>query len=57
MTDKIDPSLFEWEPEDVPDTDIYESMAERGQPPEVLKDPKDRAAYVKFLETYKPETP
>lgn len=55
MADKIDPSLFEWEPKDVPDTDVYESMARRNVSPEKLKDLKDREAYTKFLETYRAE--
>jgi hypothetical protein len=53
MTKKkeIDPGLFEYEPQDPDDVEIWESMAMRGVPSSVLKDPKDRANYERYLET------
>lgn len=46
-----DPSLFEWEVEDVPDEDVYESMAMRKVSPDVLIDPDDREMYRQYLKT------
>ena len=51
---KIDPGLFEYEPEEPPEEEVYEMMAMRNVSPSVLEDPEDRARYEKFLETYEP---
>ena len=54
MTKKkeIDPGLFEYEPQDPEDVEVWEMMALRKEDPSVLVDPKDRANYEKFLETF-----
>lgn len=49
----IDPSLYEYDASEPPDNDVYELMALRGVSPDVLVDPKDKAAYIKFLKAYK----
>ena len=48
----FDPGLFEYEPEEADDNEVMVSMAMRGVSPDVIVDPKERAAYIKFLETF-----
>lgn len=55
MAEKIDPKYFEYEPKEVPDDEVFEDMAARGVPPEDIPDFKERAKYIKFLETYNAE--
>ena len=52
LGENIDPGLFEWEPQDPPDNEVYELMAMRKVQPDELVDPKERARYVKFLKTF-----
>lgn len=44
-----DPSLFEYSPEEVPDEEIFEQMAERETPPEVIVNPVECEAYIAYL--------
>ncbi len=53
LGEDIDPRLFEWDPEEPPEEEIYESMARRKVNPNVLVDPKDRARYIAFLKTFR----
>lgn len=48
----IDPSLFEWEPKEVPDEVVWEDMQALGIDPDTLPDPKDRAAYRRWLKKH-----
>ena len=50
-----DPKHFEYDPEDVPDDEVFEMMAMNGDSPESIVDPVERAKYVKYLETYDPD--
>ncbi len=49
------PAYFEWEPNDEggSDEEDFELLARMGVSADFLKGPKDKAAYAKFLETYK----
>lgn len=49
------PKYFEYEPADVSDEETFADMADLGTAPEEIPDPKVRAAFVKFLETYEAE--
>jgi len=44
--------LFDYVPGEPPDEEMFDYYARSGVKPETLKDPKERAAYIKFLETF-----
>ena len=55
MTEKIDPKLFEYEPQEVSDDEVFADMAAIGTNPEDIVNADERAKYIKFLETYNAE--
>ena len=48
----IDPGLFEYNPKEADENEVMEDMARMGWSPDLIVDPKERAAYIKFLETF-----
>ena len=52
--DNLTPEMYEYEPKEVEDDAVFEVLSGSGVLPEELPDPERRAAYVKFLKTYKP---
>lgn len=44
--------LFEYSPGEPPYDEVMDAMARMGTKPESVKDPKERAQYIKFLETF-----
>lgn len=57
MTDplltKFDPGLFEYEPKEVPDGEIWPILASLGKKPEDLPREEDRISYAAYLERVK----
>ena len=52
MAKDFDPNLFEYSPKEADENEVMASMARRKVSPDVIVDPKERAAYIKFLETF-----
>ena len=52
MAKDFDPNLFEYSPKEADENEVMASMARRKVSPDVIVDPKKRAAYIKFLETF-----
>ena len=44
--------LFDYNPKEPPEDEMFDYMARSGDKPESVKDPKERAKYIKFLETF-----
>lgn len=52
LGEDIDPALFEYDPADPPDSEVFEMMAMREVSPDVIVDPREREKYIQFLRTY-----
>ena len=44
--------LFDYSPGEPPEDEMFDLMARSGDKPEDIADPKERARYIKFLETF-----
>lgn len=44
--------LFDYSPGEPPEDEMFDYKARSGVKPESVKDPKERARYIKFLETF-----
>lgn len=42
---------LDYTPNDVPDDEAYQLLADMGVPPEEVVDPKERAEYIEFLKS------
>ena len=49
MYDNLTSDLYEYDPQDVDDEDVFETMADIGMKPESIVDPKERMAYEAYL--------
>ncbi|WP_341650114.1 hypothetical protein [Thauera humireducens] len=49
MYDNLTSDLYEYDPQDVDDEDVFETMADIGMKPESIVDPKERKAYEAYL--------
>ena len=52
MAKDFDPNLFEYNPKEADENEVMEDIARMGWSPDLIVDPKERAAYIKFLETF-----
>lgn len=55
MTKKAPIEMYEYDPKDVDDNDVWESMMDAGIDPSTLPDENDRAAYIKYLKEHADE--